>query len=90
VINPSGIEARLLLERSRLTKESIWQRRGRKSEEERENSDREISVMERFPGLHLTPFHEHGSLATSHDKSVLLIRALERILIMVVLWFEGS
>jgi hypothetical protein len=78
-----------LLERSRLTKESIWQRRGRKSEEERENPDREISVMARFPGLHLTPFHEHGSLVTSHNKSVLLIRALER-LVMVVLWFEGS
>ncbi|GLT75734.1 hypothetical protein SLA2020_474330 [Shorea laevis] len=61
---------------------------GRKSEEEMENPDREILVMERFPVLHVTPFHEHGSLVTSHDKSVLL-RALER-LVMVVFWFEGS
>jgi hypothetical protein len=91
IINLSGIEVRKLLERSRLTKESIWQRRGRKSEEERETPDKEISVMEEFPGvlMHVTPLHKHGSWVTSHFKAVLFSRALER-LIMVVFWFEGN
>jgi hypothetical protein len=87
-MNLSGIEVKRLLERSRLSKESILQRRGRKSEEQMENPGIEILVMEEFPELQLTPFHEHGSFLVSHDKAETL-RSSET-LDMMVTWFGDS
>nr|POE53079.1 hypothetical protein CFP56_59318 [Quercus suber] len=78
VMNSFGIEGSWLLEMSRLSKESIWQSKGRKSEELRENPDSDILVTEEFPELHVTPLHEHGALVISHKYRPTLSGALYR------------
>ena len=86
-MNSFGIEGSRLLERSRLSKVSIWQSRGRKSEDLRENPDSDILVMKEFPELQLTPFHEHGSMVIFHKRG--LSMSLETLDMMLV-WVEDS
>ena len=47
-----------------------------KSEQESENSYKEILVIEEFFQLHITPFHEYGSLEITHKKMSVIVKVL--------------